>query len=126
MLLLRRTRAPRGEWCQVSGAIEVGETAWQAALRELEEETALAPTALYSGDACEQFYEADRDAISLLPVFVAFVDPSAEVRLNDEHSDFRWVDFKTARDMVSFAGQRHVLRHVEDEFLGASPATISG
>jgi dATP pyrophosphohydrolase len=56
----------------------------------------------------EQFYEADRDAISLLPVFVGFVEPQAIVIINHEHSEYRWVSFEEALTMVPFAGQRHV------------------
>ena len=71
-LLLRRTGTLAGTWCQVAGAIEAGETAWQAGLREVVEETGLHPNRFYSADICEQFYEADRNAISLLPVFVGY------------------------------------------------------
>ncbi|TKD13381.1 NUDIX domain-containing protein [Rhodobacter capsulatus] len=122
VLLLRRTRSLRGEWCQVAGAIESGETAWQAAVRELAEETGLAPTSLFVGDICEQFYEAQHDAISVLPVFVAYIDPAASVRLNPEHSEYRWVSFDEAEGMVPFAGQRKVLRHVEAEFMIRLPS----
>lgn len=121
VLLLRRTGTLTGEWCQIAGAIEEGETAWQAAIRELGEETALNSKDLYSADICEQFYEADRDAVSILPVFVAYIDASAEVIINHEHSEFRWVSFDDAIEMVPFAGQRHVLRHVECEFIKRSP-----
>ncbi len=121
VLLLRRTRTLEGEWCQIAGAIEAGETAWQAAIRELAEETALVCKDLYSADICEQFYEADRDAVSILPVFVAYVDESAEVIINHEHSEFCWVSFNDAIEMVPFAGQRHVLQHVEREFASRSP-----
>lgn len=89
VLLLKRTQTLNGEWCQVAGSIEEGETAWQAALRELDEETGLQPNALYSADTCEQFYEADRNAITILPVFVAFIDIAAMVTLNHEHSEYR-------------------------------------
>lgn len=68
-----------GIWCQIARKVEGGETAWQAALRELYEETDLAPDAFCSADICEQFYEADRDAITVAPVFVAFIDSAAEV-----------------------------------------------
>lgn len=120
LLLLRRTRSLAGEWCQIAGAVEAGETAWQAALREVEEETGLTLTRLYSADICEQFYEADRDAISLLPVFVGYARYDA-VRLNAEHSEFRWVSFEDAFPMVPFAGQRNVLRHIQSGFAERVP-----
>ncbi|NTG45646.1 NUDIX hydrolase [Rhizobium rhizogenes] len=121
VLLLRRNRTLIGEWCQIAGGIEEGEKAWEAALREVREETGLTCGQLYSADICEQFYEADRDAISMLPVFVGFVDAGATVVINHEHSEFRWVPFETALGMVPFAGQRHVLKHVQAEFVQRQP-----
>lgn len=118
---MRRNHTLIGEWCQISGSIEEGEKAWEAALREVREETGLACEKLYSADICEQFYEADRDAISILPVFVGFVDTGAKVTLNHEHSEFRWVSFEDALTMVPFAGQRKVLRHIEAEFVQREP-----
>lgn len=122
VLLLKRTQSLVGEWCQVAGKIEEGETAWQAAVRELAEETNLRPDALYSADTCEQFYEADRDAITIAPVFVAFIDSTATVALNHEHSDHRWVSFDEANEMVAFGGQRRVLSWIESEFIKRSPS----
>ncbi len=122
VLLLKRTQTLVGEWCQVAGSIEEGETAWQTALRELDEETGLRPNALYSADTCEQFYEADRDAITIAPVFVAFIDNSATVTLNHEHSDYQWVSFGEAIEMVAFGGQRRVLSWIEDEFVKRTPS----
>ena len=121
MLLLKRAQTLVGEWCQVSGSIEVGEKAWQTALRELYEETGLRPSELYSADVCEQFYEVDRDCILIAPVFVAFVDRVSSVELNHEHSEYRWVSFDEAVEMVAFAGQRRVFRQVEDEFVKRRP-----
>ncbi|WP_138935487.1 NUDIX hydrolase [Roseovarius arcticus] len=122
VLLLKRTQTLIGEWCQVAGSIEEGETAWQTALRELNEETGLKPSALYSADTCEQFYEADRDAITIAPVFVAFIDASTTVSLNHEHSEYRWVSFGKAIEMVAFGGQRRVLSWIEDEFVKRTPS----
>lgn len=122
VLLLRRTGSLAGEWCQIAGAVEPGETGWQAALRETREETGLEPLRLHSADICEQFYEAERNVISLLPVFVGIAAPEAEVRLNPEHSEFSWVSFHEAAGMVPFAGQRHVLHHVEREFVDREPS----
>ncbi len=89
-----------GEWCQISGGIEDGEKAWEAAPRDVKEETGLNCDRLYSADICEQFYEVGRDAISMLPVFVGFVDAGAAVVINGEHSEFRWVSFEEALRMV--------------------------
>jgi dihydroneopterin triphosphate diphosphatase len=122
LLLLRRAGTLAGEWCQIAGKIEPGETAWQAALRELEEETGLSAECLYSADICEQFYEPERDAIALAPVFVAFVSSSAVVTLNHEHDAHRWVSFETGREMVAFGGQRRILRWIEDEFIRRPPS----
>tara|TARA_E500000318_G_scaffold55810_2_gene51860 strand:- start:12 stop:377 length:366 start_codon:yes stop_codon:yes gene_type:complete len=77
---------------------------------------------VYSGDICEQFYEAARDAITLAPVFIAFIDPAHRVVLNHEHSEYRWVGFDEAVEMVAFGGQRRVLRWVEDEFVERTPS----
>lgn len=122
VLLLKRTRPPIGEWCQIAGSIEENETAWETALRELKEETGLSAERLYSADICEQFYEADRDAITIAPVFVAFISMSDTVKLNHEHSDHCWASFEEAIQLVTFAGQRRTLRHIHEEFVQRSPS----
>ncbi|WP_353622883.1 hypothetical protein [Aliirhizobium terrae] len=76
---------------------------------------------MYSADICEQFYEADRDAITIAPVFVAFIDNTAEVSLNHEHCEFRWVSFEEAIELVTFGGQRRVLRWIREEFIERNP-----
>jgi len=122
VLLLKRTQTLVGEWCQIAGSIEDGETAWQAALRELHEETGLTAQSLYSADICEQFYEAGRDVITMAPVFVAHIDAKAEMVLNHEHSDYCWVSFVEAMERVPFGGQRRVLRWIEEEFVQRAPS----
>src|SRR5271169_4494967 len=75
MLILRRAvEQLHGEWCHVAGRIEADETAWEAVLREIREETGLAVTRLFSADYTEQFYEAKRNVVSVVPAFVAYVD----------------------------------------------------
>ncbi|MEM9741030.1 MAG: NUDIX domain-containing protein, partial [Pseudomonadota bacterium] len=117
VLLMKREQTLVGAWCQIAGSLEDNETAWQAALREMREETGLTPLSLYSADTYEQFYEPDREAIAIFPVFVAYVASDADVTLNEEHSAFTWVNFDEAREMVSFGGQRRVLTWIEDEFV---------
>ena len=116
VLLLKRTTTLAGEWCQISGRMEDGEKAWQTALRELREETGLSADSLYNTDICEIYYGATLNNINIVPVFVAYVDPQAQVQLNFEHSEFRWVSFDEAVEMVPYGGQRNTLRQIEENY----------
>ena len=123
MLILRRAvEQLHGEWCHVAGRIEDGETAWQAILREISEETGLTVTRLFSADYTEQFYEAKRNIVSIVPAFVAYVDPAQPVRLNAEHSEFRWVPISKAQSLVTFGGQRRLYEEVQREFIDRRPS----
>ena len=92
-LVLRRAPGGRcpGSWEGVHGHIEPGETPTDAARRELEEETGLAPDRLYNLSRVETFYQHRKDEIALVPVFAAFVAPDAAVRTGAEHDRFEWL-----------------------------------
>ena len=124
VLLLRRTGSNAGEWCQIAGSIEPGETAWQAALREMREETELVPSRLYSADLCEQFYEVGRDSIWFAPIFVAYVEPDATVRLNEEHSEYCWTSIGRAIDLLPFPGQKATFTHIRRWFVEREPTRL--
>ena len=121
LILRRATDYLRDQWCQIAGAVEPHETAWQAALRELREETGLAPLSLYSADRFEQFYRADWDALILVPLFAAFVAPTSAVCLNPEHSDYRWCARDEALSLLELYNQRTNILHVHAEFIERTP-----
>jgi dATP pyrophosphohydrolase len=123
VLLLYRNeeKEPGGFWCQVAGGMEGHETAWQAALREIEEETGLVPERLYATDRCEQFYNARDEAVVINPVFLAIVDPRDGVVLDDEHTDHAWLSPEAARERLPFYGQRDLLQYVVEKFLEGEP-----
>lgn len=124
-LVLMLKRSPNstfaGFWALVSGAVEPSETAWQAAWRELAEETGLQPNRLYSANICQQFYVIAENRIEVAPVFVAYLDTPQPVILNDEHDDFRWLPASTAAEQANFPGQRHFLYYLDAEFIQRSP-----
>jgi dATP pyrophosphohydrolase len=111
VLVLRRARAGRspGTWEAVHGAIESGETAVQAALRELREETGLAPARLYNASRVEAFYRHAQDEVALIPVFVALVAADAAVRLSAEHDAFEWLAPAAALARVTWPRMRRAL-----------------
>lgn len=122
VLLLKRVGEPLdGEWCQVAGRLEAAEKAWEGVLRELREETGLVPDRFYSGDICEQFYNAFADVITLIPVFVAWLDKDQEIVLNEEHSEYGWFDFEEALARLPFHSQRQTLTTVWQGFVLSEP-----
>ena len=60
-LVLKRAKTKMYEhiWQGVAGKIEDGETSWEAAIRELKEETGLAPLKIFVADHVSKFYETN-------------------------------------------------------------------
>ena len=95
-------------WQGVAGKIEYGETAVDAVLREIFEETGLKPLNLYIADHLTSFYQSYNDKINFVPVFMAEVD-SKEVRISEEHCDYRWVNFENGLRILSWNQQKKAL-----------------
>jgi len=106
-LLLKRAKTKVYEhlWQGVAGKIEVGETSWEAAIRELKEETGFEPVRMFVADHVSKFYEAHGDWVNMVPVFGIEVEDE-EVILSDEHCEFKWVDFNTAHQTLIWSGQK--------------------
>ena len=124
LLLMKRAEQDGNFWAHVTGGIEAGETAWQTALREINEEAGISIEALYSGEFIEQFYDARNNRIMLVPVFVAYAKPGAEVVLSEEHSDYRWCNLAEAKALAPFIGLHKVYEHVWQHFVLAQPHEI--
>ena len=118
-------RAPHvmlgGCWAPVQGHIEAGETAYETARRELDEETGLTPLAFFTASYVNRFYLAVPDQIVLSPVFCAEVAPDAEVVLDDEHTDFRWLSPEDAMAHYIWPGQRKSLKICREQFVLHEP-----
>ncbi len=106
-LLLKRAKTKMYEhfWQGVAGKIENGETAWEAAIRELKEETGLTPIRMFVADHVSRFYEAHKDRVNMVPVFGIEVSKE-KIILSNEHSEYQWVDFKSAYQTLAWKGQK--------------------
>jgi dihydroneopterin triphosphate diphosphatase len=124
--LLQLRRAPdevlAGAWTPVRGGIEKGETAWQAALRELREETGLAPLEFFQLDTIDLFYLVAGDSLWHVPGFCAVVGRDAEVVLNEEHDAHRWTPRARIDADFLWPGERQQLAELCREILDDGPA----
>ena len=114
-LLLKRAKTKMYEhlWQGVAGKIEEGETASEAAIRELKEDTGFDPVRMFVADHVSKFYEVHGDRINLVPVFGIEVDRE-DVTISEEHCEFKWVNFETARDTLIWKGQKEGITSVFD------------
>lgn len=97
-LLLKRKSNARvypGMWQVVTGKIESGEKAFQAATREAIEETGLDIIDFWHVPHIGSFYDFQNDCVQNIPIFASLVN-SKEVKLSYEHEDYKWLDFEEA------------------------------
>jgi dihydroneopterin triphosphate diphosphatase len=121
LIIKRQTSYLPNLWQMVSGRIEKGEKAWEAALREIKEETGLVPDRLYSANDVEVFYEVSQNCINIIPVFIAFIDSEQPVTLSWEHSEFKWVSAEESAAFMSFEQQVKTMHMLEKKFVKQNP-----
>jgi bis(5'-nucleosidyl)-tetraphosphatase len=109
-----------GQWGLPKGKIEPGENEFEAAVREIAEETSIEQL-----DAVPEFRETsnycfERDGRQTTKSVVYYLAETAEseVCLSDEHTDFQWLPFEDAIDTLTYEETRRVLSDA-DELLTA-------
>jgi 8-oxo-dGTP pyrophosphatase MutT (NUDIX family) len=118
---LQLHRAPQdymgNTWQIVRGTVEPGETAVQGALRELREEAGLAPNEFYRLGSVESFYIPNDDTLWHSVSFLALVTREANVVLNEEHDDARWIPRSEILDETMWPSERWLLRDLCQDIL---------
>jgi dATP pyrophosphohydrolase len=104
-------------WQMVTGKIKENETAYQSALREIEEETGLTPEKFWVAPTVNSFYSPDKNYICLLPVFAARVNQECEIKLSKEHTEYKWVNPDEAKQLLAWDGQRKSVDVIVDYVL---------
>jgi 8-oxo-dGTP pyrophosphatase MutT (NUDIX family) len=120
-LLVRSALTRRPVWEFPKGAIEEGERERDAAVRELEEETALAPGSysVFEGFREEEHYHflrgegADRRLIRKVVVYFLAEWESGEVRISPEATRFTWAELPEASRLLRFPEKRRVLARAD-------------
>ena len=106
-LLFRRAKGKiyEGQWRMIGGKVKVQETYWQAALRELKEETNLVPKIFWTIPSINQFYEYSTDKILSIPAFAAEIHTDDTIQLDGEHTEFRWIEPEEASTYIQWPEQ---------------------
>lgn len=121
VLLLRRATEPyRGQWFTVDGMLRHGEAPRDAALRELAEETSLAPRLLVRNFGAPDHAATVRGPVRIFG-FVAYVDARADVVLNPEHSEATWFSLDDASALLPLQSQRDALNSARERILIEPP-----
>lgn len=116
-LLLRSSQTRTPMWEFPKGGVEAGESEAQAAERELNEETGLAPEEY---ELCAGFREEERYLFTLgrgvgrtlvtkRVVYYLARSATARVRISREATEFRWVPYGEARRLLRIAAKQEVL-----------------
>jgi dATP pyrophosphohydrolase len=111
-----------GLWQIVTGTMKKNESALQAAMRELKEETGLSPKRCWTIPYVDTYFDLAKDTIQLVPVFAAEFDSSSTLQLSSEHQRSEWLRFEDARKRLVWPGQRHSMDVVHEFIIGNGEA----
>ena len=116
-LILKRAEEESygGFWGFMTGGKKGEETVAQVVVRELKEETNLAPESMWASEYLVQFYEPEYDTIWILPLIVAVVPEEAQVTLSPENSEYRWLESGKARHLVSWNNLVNAVDRISNE-----------
>ncbi len=112
-LILKRSESERiypGIWQVVTGTIEDGEKAIDAAKREMIEETALQFTKFWTIPYVTYYFDPYKDVANASPVFGALVNRNSNVILSEEHSDYKWERFDNGFDLLSLPSHKQAMK----------------
>jgi len=112
-LILKMTKhpdhAPKGGWFTVTGSIEKDETPEKAVKREVKEETGLNTKDIIALN-WGSIYEWQGEEFKEMN-FISFVDSEA-VKLNEEHSEYKWLDINDFIKKISWNDDKELLKRV--------------
>ena len=100
-------------WDYAKGHLEEGETAWQAAVRELREETGIRQVDRVPGFEQQMhygFFSPGKGRVQKTVTYFLGITRSEEVVVSAEHSGYAWLSFEEAMERLTYENAREVLR----------------
>jgi dATP pyrophosphohydrolase len=121
-LLLKRVKDRGGFWQGVTGAPEGDETLYEAAKRELHEETGFSSVKLIKTDISYKIPMEDRwkniypEGTKEIPeyLFIALIHHSGPPKIDPiEHDNWKWCSYEDAMNLLSLEDNKRALEHVQ-------------
>lgn len=100
-------------WQCVVGTLEPGEEILAGMKREILEETGFKPKKMWWLESSAVAYRPKLDRLLPVAFFAAEVGPDEEIKLSDEHVEFKWVPFLTALKMLRWRTQKIAIAEVD-------------
>lgn len=102
----------KGHWDFPKGHIEEDESAEQAMLRELKEETGIADVKIIPGfkEHITYFFRQNGETIKKLVIFFLVESRTKEVKLSFEHIGYEWLPYEEALRKATFDNAKQVLK----------------
>jgi dihydroneopterin triphosphate diphosphatase len=95
-----------GIWQLITGGIHDGEKAYNAAYREVYEETKLTAERFYTVPHVNVFYAARLDEVNVTAFFAAELKEPVDPEMSVEHAGFRWCPYEEAHELLVWPGQK--------------------
>ncbi len=103
-----------GIWQVVTGTCEKDERAIATAVSETFEETGITPIKFWTIPYVASFFDTRRDKVSLVPVFGVLAHENFEVIISSEHSDYLWLSYQEAIDLLFLPSHKEGTKHFVD------------
>ena len=103
---------PSKHWDFVKGKMEKGETPYETAIRETEEETGISDVEFIDGfeEEIEYYFYAENQEIHKKVIFFLGKTETTEITLSHEHLDFIWLEFDNALNKTTYENAKNLLK----------------
>ncbi|XP_045501692.1 bis(5'-nucleosyl)-tetraphosphatase [asymmetrical] [Colias croceus] len=109
--LLLQTSYGEHHWTPPKGHVDPGESDWETALRETQEEAGFTQNDLEIDKNTKKMltYEVNGKPKEVIYWLAKLINPETPVKLSDEHQDFKWLPLQQAQELSGFDDMKVML-----------------
>ncbi|XP_038211546.1 bis(5'-nucleosyl)-tetraphosphatase [asymmetrical] isoform X1 [Zerene cesonia] len=114
--LLLQTSYGEHHWTPPKGHVDPGESDWDTALRETQEEAGFTQKDLEIDKNIKKTlsYEVNGKPKDVIYWLAKLINPETPVKLSDEHQDFKWLPLQEAQELSGYDDMKIMLSEFFD------------